>query len=490
MKDKKTHDVFLKFCGVLKEFSLVKKGDGILIGVSGGPDSTALCFLFKEIQEKLSLRVTLAYLNHGLRKKECLREENFVKSLGKQLGFPVVMERVDAKKAREKSRLSLQEAARGLRYDFYARAAEKCGAKKIALAHHADDQVETLLLRMVEGTGMEGLSGIHPERKMNGLTVIRPLLFAAKKEILDYLKENKIPYCVDSSNEKLVYKRNVVRKKLLPALEKINPGARENLFRLWDIFYHENEHMKGLAREAEKKIVRYAHDSAAVSLKLFARLALPLKRRVLKNALARARGSSEDVTFRHVESARQWMDGYGSEKLILPGGIRAEKNHNRLILTKKKAGLYPQNSSKTGARDEIKIKIPGTRTLWDGFTVHAEILKNNAAVRKALKTKDNESYLDMTKTGAALYARRRKPGDRFIPFGMKSEKKLKDFYIEKKVRHELRDELPVFENAKHIVWVAAGRVDERAKVDKDTQNVLHLILEKMDNEEKRTAGSV
>lgn len=466
-----------KFRDALKEFSLVKKGDAVLVGVSGGPDSTALCFLFKEIQEKLSLRVTLAYLNHGLRKKESLREENFVKSLGERLEFSVIIERADVKKARGTSGLSLQEAARNIRYDFYARAAGKCGTEKVALAHHADDQAETMILRLMEGTGMEGLSGIHPKRGRNGIIVIRPLLLAAKKEILQYLKENKISYCVDSSNEKLVYKRNMVRKKILPALEKINPASREAMIRLWNIFYHENEWVKSLARKEEKKCVRYGQDDAVLSLKPFAPLPLPLKRRVLKNVLARVRGSAEDISFKHVESVRKWIYD-GKEKLVLPGCIVVKKNDHVLIFIKGSRKKLSQKQADTENMGKIKLNIPGTKKLWNGFTVHAEVLPSYAVTAKMLKRNKNEACLDFSKATGKIFARRRMPGDRFIPYGMQCEIKLKDFYMKEKVKPELRGSLPVFENKNHIVWLPVGRVDERIKVDKDTENVLHLVLER------------
>lgn len=478
-KNGKDGVLFAKFIRCVKTFALIKKRDSVLIGASGGPDSTALCYLIKEIQDEYRLNAALAYLNHGLRKKESAREENFVRMLGEKLHFQVFIERADVKKMQKKSGQSLQEAARNIRHDFYARAAEKCGACKIALAHHADDQAETMLMRIVEGTGMEGLTGIHPAREMRGVTVIRPLLYAAKKDILLYLKQRKISFCTDSSNKKLAYRRNAVRKKILPALEKINPGARENLLRLQDIFYHENEMMRQQADKAAKKTVRYADDGAEISLKLLTKLPIAMKRRVLKNALARVRGSSEDVAFRHVESLRRWAEG-SAEPLILPGGVQAAKKSGILFL-KKETGAA-RKLIKREAPGKVKLNIPGTKILWDEFTVHAEMVPARGVTEAMLKTVDNEAYLDVVKSTRVIYARRRLPGDRFMPYGMQGEMKLKDFYINRKIRPELRDRMPVFENRKHAVWIPAGRVDERVKVDKHTRNVLHLMLER--NSEK------
>lgn len=461
-----------KFQDAVREFRLLQKGDRVLIGVSAGPDSTALCYLMKEAQNRFSLRVALAYFNHGLRKSESTNEEKFVKALGKQLGFPVVIEHVDVKEHRKKNPgLSLQEAARELRFAFFARATKKSRADKVTLAHHADDQAETLLLRLIEGTGMEGLSGIHPKREIRGMTVIRPLLCVTKDEILEYLKKNKISYCVDSSNKKLVYKRNKIRKHLLPALEKINPGVRENLLRLQNISYHENQLVEQIALKAEKQIVR--HDSegrAHIALKKFLREPLAVQRRVLKKVFTRVRASGEDILFAHVEHLRLWMAGV-ERNLILPDGICVEKKKEEVCVRKK------AEPARVVSFRKKRLKIPGITLLKDAVVAHAEVLPSADVSPSRLKTSANEAFLDYAKTGSVVYARARKPGDRFMPYGMRGEKKLKDFYIEKKIARDTRVRLPVFENGKHIVWVPAGRIDERAKVDIHTQNVLHLWME-------------
>lgn len=462
-----------KFHDAVREFRLLQKGDRVLIGVSGGPDSTALCYLFKNVPAAYDLKIILAYLNHGLRKKESAHEEKFVKALGKQLGFPVVIERVDVKEYRKKNTsLSVQEAARELRYAFFARAAKKVRADKVALAHHADDQAETLLLRLIEGTGMEGLSGIHPKRELYGVTVIRPLLCVTKDEIFEYLKKNKISYCVDSSNKKPIYKRNKIRKHILPALEKINPGVRENLLRLQAISYRENQLVEQIALKAEKQTVKYdAEGSARIALRKFLRLHIAVQRRVLKSVMSRVRGSVENISFMHVEHLRLWMAGM-EKNLILPEGIAVEKRKKEVCVRKK------EHSVQRAQQWREKLTIPGTSRLKNGFVVHADVLTATRVSSLQLKTQHGEAFMDYAKTGAAVYARPRKPGDRFIPYGMKSRKKLKDFYIEKKIPRDIRDSLPVFENKKHIVWVPAGRIDERAKVDKRTQNVLHLRMER------------
>lgn len=471
-RDKNGTLLFQNFLRYTNEFSLLKKGDRVLIGVSGGPDSTALCYLFKNVPAAYDLKIILAHLNHGLRKKEGAHEEKFVKMLGKQLGAHVIIERVDVKAFCKKNpALSLQEAARELRFAFFARAAKKSRADKAALAHHADDQAETLLLRLIEGTGMEGLSGIHPKREIRGMTVIRPLLCVTKDEILEYLKKNKISYCVDSSNEKLVYKRNKIRKRLLPALEKINPGVRENLLRLQNISYHENQLVEQIALKAEKQIVR--HDSegrAHIALKKFLRNPLAVQRRVLKKVFTRVRASGEDILFAHVERLRLWMAGV-EKNLILPDGICVEKEKEGVCVRKK--GKPAGNISPW----RKKLSIPGNTVLKDAVVVHAEVLPAADVSPSRLKTSANEAFLDYAKTGSVVYARPRKPGDRFMPYGMRGEKRLKDFYIEKKIARDTRVRLPVFENGKHIVWVPAGRIDERAKVDIHTQNVLHLWME-------------
>ena len=224
---KKKHKILAKISSTIKHYNLIAKGDKILIGVSGGPDSVCLLYILNSLKKDLGISLHIAHLNHLLRGKESDKDSEFVLELAHRLGTPATLKAVNVKKLADKS--SLEEAARTERLHFLFETAKKIKADKIALGHNKDDQSETILMRLLRGSGTLGLSGILPKRKIEGWTVIRPLIETERKTIEGFLTSNKIPYRKDSSNLKTIYFRNRLRHKLLPLLAQYNPNIKEIL---------------------------------------------------------------------------------------------------------------------------------------------------------------------------------------------------------------------------------------------------------------------
>ena len=228
---------------------LVERGDRVLVGISGGVDSASLLHVLVKIAKEIGFDLGAAHLNHLLRGEESERDEEFVAALAGRLAIPLYIRRVDAKKYADDKGLSIQHAGRDLRYGFFEEVADGHGFNKIAVAHNLDDQAETFLLRMMKGTGIRGLSSIPIERGR----IIRPFLHIYRSEIEDYAKNNSITFVHDSSNDKTVYERNFVRKRIIPLMEQLNPLLKEKIIALLDdltaINHRYNEAAEGFVRE-------------------------------------------------------------------------------------------------------------------------------------------------------------------------------------------------------------------------------------------------
>lgn len=219
-------DIFLKT--ILRQ-GLIKKRDKLILGVSGGPDSICLLYLIYRLKESHKLYIVCAHFNHGLR-ADAVGEESFVKEICQELGIRCISETKDVSKFFTGD--SLEQTARSLRFDFFLKCSRETRIKKIALAHHKDDLAETVLMRIIRGTGLRGLRGFLPKSKYKNLTVIRPLIEVRKKQIVDWLKKEKIPYCLDKTNFEDKFFRNRLRLEVIPFLEKFNSNIVDNLYNM------------------------------------------------------------------------------------------------------------------------------------------------------------------------------------------------------------------------------------------------------------------
>ncbi len=279
----------------LRQNKMITAGEKIFVACSGGPDSVALFAVLQELQPRWHLRLGLLHFDHGLRGAESRKDRDFVRALAKRAGVPYFAGSIlglRLKARREKK--SLEEAAREARYHFFCQAAREHRIPKIALAHTQDDQAETVLMRLVRGTGLRGLSGIRPVLKYGKLTLVRPLLSFPKEALLDYLQQNRISSRRDASNERTAYERNKMRLLFLPWLKKeINPRVSAALARLPEIALQENDLLEGLAEKAYREVFQ-SRRGQTIFLKRAELINLPsaLGFRVIERALKRLDPSS------------------------------------------------------------------------------------------------------------------------------------------------------------------------------------------------------
>lgn len=455
----------------ITQYQMLKEKDKVVIGISGGADSVALVHVLLSLQQKYKLTLYLAHLNHLLR-KEAEKEAEFVKKLAKSINLPVVIEEINLFQDKSKN-FSIQQKARKIRYEFLTKVAKKLNANKIALAHHQDDNIETILMWLIRGCGGEGIKGIPPVRKINEtLYIIRPFIKITKKEIEDYIKTNKLSFKLDSSNLKTAYFRNKIRLELLPKLQDYNPNIKEALHRLSILWQEDNVYLHLLAIEAKNKVLL---EKDKIDLKKFSNLHQPLQSRILRQIIEEVKGSLQGITFSHIEAILNLIkNGPAQGRLNLPANIIVEKEYDILSIYEGER----KKEVKKGEGKYVPIRLPGM-TKIDGLKIQTQIVKKNTiSTLHSLPYTSTNACLDYDKVELPLLLRHRKKGDRFHPYGMKGSKKIKDFFVDLKIPNKIRDKIFLLEDKKGIIWVVGYRIDERVRITDATKNVLLISYTK------------
>ncbi|MBN3038912.1 MAG: tRNA lysidine(34) synthetase TilS [Candidatus Omnitrophica bacterium] len=322
----------------IEKFKMLQKGDRVVIAVSGGPDSVALVYLFKKIEKKWHLSLHLAHLNHSLRDQESDTDSLFVKNLAERLKLPYSIETRKVKEYAKKCGLSLEEAARILRYDFLLKVAQRNSANKIALGHNKDDQAETVLMRFLRGSGISGLRAIPAVRSQDRYKLIRPLIESTRKEINAYLKAKKISFRVDSSNLNDVFYRNRIRNTLIPLLEKdYNPNIKEILVNFAENITDDCDFLEKTGQN-KFKTVRANTSAAKVALKVkeFSSLHKALQKLVTRLAIKELKGNTRKIEYRHWKELEGLAFKRPKESIVdLPGEISVRKSEGKLVFYKR-----------------------------------------------------------------------------------------------------------------------------------------------------------
>jgi len=308
----------------IQRYALIAKGDLVLVGVSGGPDSVCLLYLLKALSQPLGFKLEIAHLDHMLR-KDSSRDAEFVKALAVKLGIPATFARINLKQLAVKG--SLEEISRNRRLEFLSRAAQEVGANKIALAHNLDDQAETVLMRILRGTGLYGLAAILPKRKLYGFEVIRPLIRVQRREIEAFLKQKKVSARIDRSNLEDIFFRNKLRNKLIPLLEKeYNPQIEDALSNIAETAALDYDYLNRSAL----RTIKGKH--GRVSLAGFLKLHPAIQRLTLRLNISRLQGSTRRITFSHIKEIEDLILNRPLNSIVdLPKGISVAKKLKSII---------------------------------------------------------------------------------------------------------------------------------------------------------------
>lgn len=318
-----------KVKNTIRKYSLIKKYDRIVVGVSGGPDSVALLFILNSLRNELKLDLCVAHLDHMLR-KDSHRDAEYVKDLTARLKMPATFAKINVRKLGEKG--SLEEIARNARLGFLFRVARGIKARKIALGHNLDDQAETVLMRILRGTGLYGLSGILPKREMSGLRIIRPMIEIRRSEIEAYLKKRKIKPRIDTSNLEDIFLRNKIRNKLLPLLEdEYNKNIREILSNMAECVGYDYDYLN---RAADRNIKKHRQKLNLEKLKL---LHPAILRLLLRRCIASVKGDTRRITFQHIREIEDLILSRPTNSIVdLPENLSVIKRKKTLSFYLKK----------------------------------------------------------------------------------------------------------------------------------------------------------
>ncbi len=476
---------------VIKEYRLFKSNDRIILGVSGGPDSVALLSLLVDANRVKSSysEIIVAHFNHSIRGKESDEDERFVVNLAKKFDFPIVTESRDIIEIAHDRKLSLEEAAREERYRFFKNVAAKVNADIIAVGHIADDNAETVLHRIIRGTGIVGISGIRPKRKLvrgSEIDLVRPLLFTWRKDIIAYLKEKNISYRVDSTNVERDKFRNKIRMELIPLLEKgYNPEIKKSLVRLGETAGQNNDFLDAKANDLFKGILlkngKTDKCCSEIVLDIHKLKKIPqiLQQIIVRKAIVRLNIPLKEISYINYKNILNVLD---NQETPLNNAIKDYLNirieDNRLYLSKNKYHI-----DEGPVLNETVLIVPGDTTITDiNCMVKMEVREaKDGFLEEFKRTKAGyDEAVDLDKISMPLAARTRIPGDRFWPLGSPGIQKIKDFFINNKVSVMERGTIPIVTMNGKPIWIVGYRIDERIRITKETKKILIMKFEEKD----------
>ncbi len=483
----------------IEQERLFARNDHVVAGVSGGPDSMALLHVLVELNAECGYELSLhiAHLNHELRGHDGEADAAFVQAAADNLQLPCTIERRHVAALADAGEGSLEEVARRERYVFLEKVCLAAGARAVAVGHHADDDAETILHRVLRGTGLRGLAGIPRSRAIregSGVRLVRPLLCRWRKELVTYLSNAGIPYREDRTNyDSSMATRNRIRNVVLPLLEaEINPQVREALLRLGLQARWLADYLGETAeRTLESLVIARTDQELVLNAAALSKKPRIMQTEVIRRAVVAFQFGEQDLGFAQMVAVLELIDHPTSGKEVhLPGGMTVTKRYDRLVLA------LPTDEPREAIADEIAVRVPGRtllpvrqleivcttkevdEALLAGRRHHQHVVSDSPAARSAARTMDEE-WIDLDAVRLPLVVRTRSAGDRFWPLGAPGSKKLSDFLSDAKVDPEERKRVAVLCDQLGPVWVIGHRIDERVKLTGGTRRALQITARRV-----------
>lgn len=464
----------------IQKYHMLTCGDRVIAGVSGGADSVCLFLMLLELREKIGFDLIVVHVHHGLRGEAADQDQQFVEALCEQHRIPLEIFRVNLESIAKKRKQSLEEAGRMVRREAFDSVCKKYGGNKIALAHHQNDNAETLLWNLSRGTGLDGLGGIRP---VNG-KFIRPLLCMNRKEIEEYLAKRKQSYCIDETNAETDYTRNKLRHLVLPILEEqVNSAAvrhmNETMEQIWEL----QEYMQEQVEAAYQECVQEHFEKACwiqIQQKSFETFSELIKKMVIRKGMEQVGGKKRDLSHKHVDMMMELMNKQVGRTLDLPYEMHAKRNYEGVRLEKQRT-YSSGEEKKAGIIQECmaELNIPGETILADrNLKLRCKILEKpkNLSI-KDIPQKIYTKWFDYGIIKSSLYIRTRQAGDTIVIDEKGHQKKLKNWFVDEKIPKEVRDSQLLLAENNEILWVLGHRMSQAYQVKQSTKWILQIEVE-------------
>ncbi len=440
----------------IKLNNMIPRGSSVVVGLSGGPDSVCLLFLLLEYSRILNFSLKAIHVEHGIRGEEAYADQRFCEELCKRTGTELEVIHADIPRIAAERGLSLEEAGRLVRYEAF----EGSGADRIAVAHHASDQAETVLFNMFRGSAVAGLGGMKPVRGR----IIRPLLCVSRSEIIEFLQKNSIEYCIDRTNYDNDIARNSIRNELIPLAEKINSGAVRHInesagfIRMADAFISE-EALRRMPSFAKRMEGRFEIDT-----KIFMNEDPVIRTYIIRECIKGLSGKLKDITSQHAVSVEELARGSSGRKIMLPYGITAEKCFDSLVLSVGEGKAEEAG----GAFPEYEVPAEGEVVLPDG-SVFSFSFDSETLSEELIKDHAYTKWFDYDKIVGKICMRTRRSGDVISIRG--GTKKVKELLIEAKIPAGERGSIYMLCEGNRVIWIPGLRIGEEYKVSENTKKI-------------------
>lgn len=449
---------------------MIKPGEHVLVGVSGGADSVCLLFLLGQIAKEFSLQVSVVHVNHQIR-ETARRDELFVQKLCEQLQIPCYVEHAAVEEMARTQGMTVEEAGRTARFDAFYQWKETLGADKIALAHHKDDQAETVLFHLCRGCGVDGLVGIRPVRE----DVIHPLLCVTRQEIEEFLAKEGLDYVTDETNAETVYSRNVLRHQVLPILEeKVCKESGEHIAMTASICLEASDFLSQETMSVYEQVVEPTGEGYCITDVLCKKHPY-LQKSVIHQALALAAGSRKDLEQVHIEAVLALFKKQVGRKVDLPYGLVARRDYHSILIEKTISNTLEQKEQVEIGERKLSLPEEGMASfpLEDGRTLTVRVFSydKTAIVPQKIYTK----WFDYDRIDKCLKLRSRRTGDYFYMDETRRQT-VKAYMINEKIPQKKRDQIPIIAEESQVLWMVGYRISSFYKVTEQTKKILEITI--------------
>ncbi|MHC1685542.1 MAG: tRNA lysidine(34) synthetase TilS [Clostridiaceae bacterium] len=461
-------NLFEEVEALILKYNMIEKDDKVIVGLSGGPDSVCLLHILYKLKEKYNLTLYAAHVNHCIRGKDADNDEEYVKELCKILGIKCFVLRKNVEQLAKEKGVSSEMAGRDLRYEFFENLKKELSASKIAIAHNANDRAETILMRIIRGTGLEGLEGIKAVRDNY---IIRPLIEVKRGEIEEYCERESLKPRIDATNLETIYSRNKVRLELIPYIQNnFNKDIITSLIRFSENVKKDSEFIEKISNKKFHLYCDITNNKVIIKKDAFCEDE-SIVTRIIRKAIAALTGSGYNFERKHIYDIISLQKSSTGKKINLVSKVISYNNYGNIE-------LYIENNNEKLSYFHYSIPINKDIYIKElGLKITTEVI-----IDKKVNFINNNSlikYFSYDKiSNSELLLRNRQNGDSFIPLGMKGKKKLKDFYIDIKMPKEERDHTPILTIGDKIAWIVGVRTSEEFKVDKNTKNILMIKIER------------